>query len=270
LFLWGVFNKGEAYFTGVVFSWETLKRMDLKQFLSKKDAVSLLEIVSECLSCRTEEDFKALVLRLQALVNFDYSFGAHGDLHDKKFGFFNIKYFEDILQVYTKNQYHLIDPIATEVFKTLDFVSWMDVRKKYPEKNVVWDLQKESGLFKGFTYATHDHDFSTMTSFSFGGNDIEDDERTKAIVKTIIPHFTELFKRICGKKLAVARFRLTPREIEVLKWLKQGKSSWEISMIFRKSESVVNFHIRNIIQKLNAMNRTHAVAIAMESRLIAL
>ena len=48
----------------------------------------------------------------------------------------------------------------------------------------------------------------------------------------------------------------------------EGKSSWEISMIFGKSESVVNFHIKNIIRKLNAMNRTHAVSIAMGSGLI--
>ena len=242
--------------------------MDLARYLTKKDAVTLLEITSECLFCRTEEEFKALVLRLQDLIDFDYCFGAHGDLRDKKFGFFNIKYPEYVLQTYSKNQYHLIDPIATEVFKTLDFVSWTDAHKKHPEKNEASEFQREAGQNEGFTYATHDHDFASMTSFAFGGYNVDDGERTKAIVKTIVPHFTEVFKRICGKKLASDRFGITPREIEVLKWIMEGKSSWEISMIFRKSESVVNFHIKNIIRKLNAMNRTHAVSIAMGSGLI--
>jgi LuxR family transcriptional regulator, quorum-sensing system regulator CviR len=242
--------------------------MDLARYLTKRDSVTLLEITSECLFCRTEEEFKSLVFRLQDLIDFDYCFGAHGDLCDKKFGFFNIKYPEYVLQIYSKNQYHLIDPIATEVFKTLDFVSWTDAHKKHPGKNEATELQREVGPNEGFTYATHDHDFASLTSFAFGGYNIDDGERTKTIVKTIVPHLTEVFKRICGKKLAGDRFGLTPREIEVLKWIMEGKSSWEISMIFRKSESVVNFHIKNIIRKLNAMNRIHAVSIAMGSGLI--
>ena len=242
--------------------------MDLARYLTRKDAVTLLEITSECLSCRTEEEFKHLVSRLQHLIHFYYCFGAHGDILEKKFGFFNINYPEYILQTYSKKQYQFIDPIATEVFKTLDFVSWADALKKHPENTLATDLQQEAGLYEGFTYATHDYDFGSMTSFSFGGHGIDDGERTKAIVKTIVPHFAEVFTRICGKKLAVDRFALTAREIEVLKWLKEGKSSWEISMIFQKSESVVNFHIKNVTRKLNAMNRTHAVSIAMGSGLI--
>jgi DNA-binding CsgD family transcriptional regulator len=61
---------------------------------------------------------------------------------------------------------------------------------------------------------------------------------------------------------------LSPREIEVLQWLKGGKSSWDISIILRISERTVNFHIRNIMQKLDALNRTQAVAVAIEMGLL--
>ena len=61
---------------------------------------------------------------------------------------------------------------------------------------------------------------------------------------------------------------LSPREIEVLQWLKVGKSSWDISEILHISERTVNFHIRNIMQKLDAVNRTQAVAVAIEKGLI--
>ena len=172
--------------------------------LSKKDAVTLLEILSECLSCRTEKDFKTLVFQLQDLVHFDYTFCAYGDFHEKRFGFLNIRYPEYILQVYSKNQYQLIDPIAKEVFETLDFVSWTDARKKSPQRNVLWDMQDDTGILKGFTYATLDHDFGSMTSFSFAGED-EHSERTRAIIKTVVPHFAEVFKRVSGKKLAADR-----------------------------------------------------------------
>jgi len=61
---------------------------------------------------------------------------------------------------------------------------------------------------------------------------------------------------------------LSKREREVLKWLKKGKSSWDISKIMAITERTVNYHIYNIIQKLDALNRTHAVAIAIEKGLI--
>jgi len=61
---------------------------------------------------------------------------------------------------------------------------------------------------------------------------------------------------------------LSTTERAVLKWLKVGKSSWDISQILKISERTVNFHIYNVIQKLDAMNRTHAVAIAMEKGLL--
>jgi DNA-binding CsgD family transcriptional regulator len=61
---------------------------------------------------------------------------------------------------------------------------------------------------------------------------------------------------------------LSKREIEVLTWSKEGKSSWEISAILNISERTVNFHINNIMQKLNAVSRTQAVAVAIERGLI--
>jgi DNA-binding CsgD family transcriptional regulator len=57
---------------------------------------------------------------------------------------------------------------------------------------------------------------------------------------------------------------ISKREKEILKWLKKGKSSWEISVILNISERTVNFHVGNIMQKLNAVSRTHAVAIYIE------
>jgi DNA-binding CsgD family transcriptional regulator len=61
---------------------------------------------------------------------------------------------------------------------------------------------------------------------------------------------------------------LTPTELEILNWIKEGKSSWEISLILHKSERCINFHISNILKKLDAMNRTHAVVKALENNLI--
>ncbi len=57
--------------------------------------------------------------------------------------------------------------------------------------------------------------------------------------------------------------RLTPRELEVLKWVMAGKSSWEISKITSCSEATVNFHIGNVRQKFKVNTRQQALVKAI-------
>jgi DNA-binding CsgD family transcriptional regulator len=58
-------------------------------------------------------------------------------------------------------------------------------------------------------------------------------------------------------------FSLSPREREVLKWLKLGKTSWDISVILRISERTVNYHVNNIMKKFDVTNRLQAVSEAV-------
>lgn len=56
------------------------------------------------------------------------------------------------------------------------------------------------------------------------------------------------------------RWVLSTREKEVLNWLRLGKTSWEISKILEIAERTVNFHINNIMRKLDVSNRLQAVS----------
>jgi LuxR family quorum-sensing transcriptional regulator LasR len=62
--------------------------------------------------------------------------------------------------------------------------------------------------------------------------------------------------------------KLTRRELEVLKWVMAGKSSWEISRITGCSEATVNFHMANVRQKFNVNTRQQAVVHAIALGLI--
>ena len=59
------------------------------------------------------------------------------------------------------------------------------------------------------------------------------------------------------------RPRLTPREIECLKWAADGKTEWEISAILHVSEHTADKHLANAHRKLGAANRAHAVALGI-------
>ncbi|MBP7998293.1 MAG: response regulator transcription factor [Chloroflexi bacterium] len=63
---------------------------------------------------------------------------------------------------------------------------------------------------------------------------------------------------------------LTERELEVLRLLVQGKQNKEIAAALIISERTVKFHVSSILNKLNAGNRTEAVAIAAQQGLVEL
>jgi DNA-binding NarL/FixJ family response regulator len=56
---------------------------------------------------------------------------------------------------------------------------------------------------------------------------------------------------------------LTARELEVLQLIRDGSKNKEIAARLYISETTVNFHIKNLVNKLQANDRTHAVAIAI-------
>jgi DNA-binding NarL/FixJ family response regulator len=55
---------------------------------------------------------------------------------------------------------------------------------------------------------------------------------------------------------------LTPRELSVIDLLREGKPNKLIAAQLDMQESTVKVHVRNILKKLNAANRTHAASVA--------
>ncbi len=56
---------------------------------------------------------------------------------------------------------------------------------------------------------------------------------------------------------------LTNREMEVLKLLTKGRNNQEIGSILNITEGTVKFHVKNILSKLDASDRTQAVITAL-------
>jgi DNA-binding NarL/FixJ family response regulator len=63
---------------------------------------------------------------------------------------------------------------------------------------------------------------------------------------------------------------LTPRELEVLSLLAQGKSNKQIAAELIITERTTKFHVSSILSKLAAANRTEAVKIAVQRGLVTL
>lgn len=63
---------------------------------------------------------------------------------------------------------------------------------------------------------------------------------------------------------------LSPRETSVLRLIRDGCQNKRIAQHLGIAETTVNFHIRNIVEKLQANDRTHAVTIGFRHGLLEL
>jgi DNA-binding NarL/FixJ family response regulator len=61
---------------------------------------------------------------------------------------------------------------------------------------------------------------------------------------------------------------LTSRELEVLQLIREGYRNKQIASELAIAETTVNFHIKNLVDKLQANDRTHAVTIALRRGLL--
>jgi NarL family two-component system response regulator LiaR len=64
--------------------------------------------------------------------------------------------------------------------------------------------------------------------------------------------------------------KLTPRELEVLRLIAQGKSNRDIAAELVVSEKTVKTHVSNILAKLHLADRTQAALYAVRERLVEL
>ena len=64
--------------------------------------------------------------------------------------------------------------------------------------------------------------------------------------------------------------QLTARELDVLRLIRDGHRNKEVADRLCIAETTVNFHIKNLVDKLQANDRTHAVTIAVRRGLMPL
>lgn len=62
--------------------------------------------------------------------------------------------------------------------------------------------------------------------------------------------------------------RLTPRELECLRWTMEGKTAWEVGVILSITERTAVLHINNAMHKLGSNNKHQAVLKALRLGLI--
>ena len=242
------------------------------KLLSKRDTICLLELIEAALYCNDAGGFQELMERLKYIVPHDFAVCAlariNADRTVTSYDTVNISYPDEWLSTYKLKDYHRIDPVVKENFMHFKLQYWAETYKKHaPSREFI--LQAEDfGLIRGYTHGLRNLKGGECSIFSFAGPSVEYGIRTKVLLKHLVPHFHQMLVRVIRSNKEKQNAVLSLREKEILNWIRLGKSTWEISTILGISENTVKYHVKTILEKLDAVSRPQAVAIAIQERLI--
>lgn len=249
---------------------------NIKQYLSRNELDSLINVSYRSLSCRTRDELELLILDLHNIFDFKYTCYGESNIkeifqiakHDLRIDLYNISYPHDFLELYFKDKYYATDVSFRELITKQTPVDCLAVIKKHNPDYMSWVKTHYFAASNTWMHGTLDVSTSNMIGFSFIGPTTQNSPRVLSVLEYIVPFYAESFRRIPFPKKRL-RSNLTQKEIEVLKWLKEGKSSWEISILMNCSKRTVDFHVENAKRKLNAITRAQAVATALHCGVIA-
>jgi DNA-binding CsgD family transcriptional regulator len=163
--------------------------------------------------------------------------------------------------LYEQKKYIHIDPSVLHGRRSRTPVVWSD--KLFAETPELWNEAKSFGLRVGWAQSTINvSGVAGMLTLARPQETLREPELQ--IIETRLRWLAQVshtaMSQALGQKLGLGtQNRLTDREIEVLKWTADGKTSSEISTILSISDHTVNFHVKNAISKLGVTNKTAAV-----------
>ncbi|BCM17635.1 LuxR family transcriptional regulator [Mesorhizobium sp. J8] len=157
--------------------------------------------------------------------------------------------------------YDRIDPIIKALRRQAGAFQWSDMycdASTTEHERRVLDEAAAFGLRSGISVPLHGPDGSAWVVSFAQSEGLKFQNKMITYLQVAAFHF-HLRVSKCSNWSDIQEIpNLTPREKECILWTARGKSSWEIGQILEISVNTVNFHIKNVKEKLNASSRTVA------------
>jgi LuxR family transcriptional regulator, quorum-sensing system regulator SolR len=220
------------------------------------------EQIQLLLSCDSAADSFQRVTVLAQGLGFDYcSYGIRMPLpiSAPRTEVFD-NYPTDWRTCYQTNNYLAVDPTVAQGSRSaLPFV-WSD--ELFASARDFWEDARAYGLEHGWVQSCRDErGISGMLTLARAQEDLSASElraRTPEMSWLAQTAHFGMARCLLAKLLPEAEVTLSSREVEVLRWTAEGKTSNEVADILRIAERTVNFHINNAMAKLKANNKTAA------------
>jgi LuxR family quorum sensing-dependent transcriptional regulator len=164
---------------------------------------------------------------------------------------------------YVEANHIFSDPMVRELYKTYDPYAWSDVlnRRKLEREDLrIVQEAGEFGMREGFVVPIYQLN-GYFGLVSAAGGKLELTERMRSVLQLTSIYVHDKVARL-HRALREQKARLSPREIECLKWVSAGKSDWVIGEILHLSERTVNGYIESAKRKYEVTTRVQAVLLA--------
>lgn len=244
--------------------------MDHTDF-TKKELSGILDIIQECVRSRSDADVKNIVAKIKGLLSADNAVCALGDASTGSLvKILNLDYPEEWGGIYISEELYRKDPVIKYNYAFYKTHHWSEAVCLFNGKEELhlMDRATDFGLNHGISSGVNG-ERCRGSIFSFSARQDRFEGRHKKVLDIITPHIHQALVK-ASERTARINAPLSKREKEVLVWMKEGKTNWEISLILLISERTVKFHVQNIERKLNAVNKAHAIAIAFDSGLVSI
>jgi len=138
-----------------------------------------------------------------------------------------------------------------------------------------WRLSRWLGGMHLAAHGVFDASGTPGTMFVVAGVAAYEPGRHGRFLELIGPHLADAFVRAVLSSGGRESLRpqssipiLTGRQLEVLRYVQQGKSNNEIGVLLEISPLTVKNHVQTLLRKLKAQNRAQAVSFGIEQRII--
>jgi DNA-binding CsgD family transcriptional regulator len=247
--------------------------MGAMEHLTRREAMTLLDLIDAARCCSDIAGFEQLIRSLDRLLSFDKAscgiarLDGADSLDAQKL--VNISYPKEWNAIYEERGFAAVDPVVRAHLTEQSSKIWSDTYNRLGRPQPFVSLAEDFGIRDGYSFGTLSPADTTVTIFALSVQK-KPAARALTFLDMLAPHYHEAFRRATQRASLPVRTPLSRREKEVVRWLADGKNTWEISVILGISERTIKFHVGVILQKLNAVNRSHAVAIAISNGLIPL
>ena len=251
----------------------------LEQKLSRVDLYRLLGFIEFCRCADNQDEVVPALKQLDDIIPFQAGIvgflEVSGGSLKKTVRTCSLGFSPGFLENYSRQAFAQCDPLVACGLSGSDPFSWEKGISSHTRPATACQVKKllelsaDYGLKRGLAYASRPMPQSSEASYICleTGREPFSDAHSEAL-RFALPHLHNLLRRVCRKAPEEITATLSARELEVMQWLKDGKTAWEIGSILSISERTVKFHIANSYAKLNVTNRSQAIARAMHLNLI--
>ncbi len=176
------------------------------------------------------------------------------------------------IELYVERGYARFDPILQEAQRRRNSFTWSEIANRPTltarQREVLVGLAQHN-LAEGLSIPIVNLNGCVGTVNIAGPPDSLDEIGRSAMAMASVFLYQKLISlRPAPTSEPAADTSLSPREIEILSWITEGKSDWQIGQILSISEKTVNYHIENVKRKFGVATRVQAVVGAIRQGML--